>query len=88
MGVFGCISCIIGKKHLVIEWLSLLPNNSGFISYNVLDTLTDTCSTPLGLKILQKRVHELVGGCSDSPIDNVLCGEQKASIRKGKILQS
>ena len=61
MGGFGCISSIIGKKHLVIEWLSWVPNNSGFISYNVLDTLTDICSTPLGLKILQQRVHELVG---------------------------
>ena len=47
MGVFGCNFSIIGKKHLVIEWLSWLPNNSGFIShvYNILDTLTDICST-------------------------------------------
>ena len=51
----------------MIEWLSWLPNNSGFINYNVLDTLTDTCSTPPSLKILQQRVHELVGGALTSP---------------------
>ena len=68
--VFGCISSLIGKNHLVIDWLSWLPNSSAFINYNVLDTLTDSCSTPLSLKILQQRVHELVAGCSDSPIDN------------------
>ena len=55
MDVFGCISSIIGKKHLVIEWLSWVPNNSGFINYNVLDTLTDICSTPLGLKTILWR---------------------------------
>ena len=60
MDVFCCISSIIGKKHLVIEWLSWVPNNSGFINYNVSDTLADICSTPL----------ELVGGSSDFPVDN------------------
>ena len=39
----------------MIEWLLWLPNN-------VLDTLTDNCSTPPSLKILQQRVHELAGG--------------------------
>ena len=83
MGIFGCISSIIGKKHLVIEWLSWLPNNSGFISinYNVLDTLTDICSTPLGLNILQQRVHEFVGGCSDSPVDNFVGSKRLQSGR-------
>ena len=60
MGAFGCISSISGKKHLVIDWLSWLPNNNAFINYNVLDTLTDSCSTPLSLKILQQKVYELV----------------------------
>ena len=83
MSVFGCIFSIIGKKHLVIEWLSWLPNSSGFISYNILDTLTDICSTSLGLKIWQQRVHELVRGCSDSPVDNFV-----GSKRPCKKLQS
>ena len=63
------------EKHLVIEWLSWLPNISGFINYNVLDTLTDSCSTPPSLKILWQRVHELVGGALTL---RQRCGEQKA----------
>ena len=71
MGVFGCISSIIGKKHLVIKWLSWLPNNGGFINYNVLETLRDSCSTPSSLKILHQRVHGLVGGpLSPPPFEN------------------
>ena len=69
MDVFGCISFIIGKKHLVTEWLSWVPNNSGFINYNVLDTLTDICSTPL------------VGGCSDFPVDNFVGSKRLQSGR-------
>ena len=41
----------------MIEWLPWLPNNSGFMNYNVLETLTDSCSTPPTLKIL----HNVVG---------------------------
>ena len=48
----------------------MVTNNSAFINYNVFETLTDSCSTPLSLKILQQRIHELVGGCFDSPVDN------------------
>ena len=81
MGVFGFISSIIGKKHLVIDWLSWLPNNSAFISYNVLGTLTDSCSTPLNLKILQQMVHKSVGGCSDSPDDNFVASKRLKSGR-------
>ena len=74
MDVFGCISSIIGKKHLVIEWLSWVPNNSGFINHNVLDALTDICSTPLGLK----RVGR---GCSDFPVDNFVGSKRLQSGR-------
>ena len=63
-------------KHHVIEWLSWLPNNSGSINYNVLETLKDRPSTPTSLKILQHRVHGLVGG----PLNpfQQSCGEEKA----------
>ena len=82
MGVFGCISSIIGKKHLVIDSLSWVPDNSAFINCNVLDTLTDSCSIPLSLKILQQKVDELVGGCSDSPADNFV-GSKKGLNQEG-----
>ena len=66
---------------MVIDWLSWLSNNSAFINYNVLDTLTDSCSTPLSLKILQQRVHELVEGCSDYPVDNFVGSKRLKSGR-------
>ena len=58
MDVSGCISSIIGKMHLVIEWFSWLPNNSGFISYNVLDTLTrfEDLTTKGSLVVGSKRL--------------------------------
>ena len=40
----------------------MVTNNSGFINYNVSETLKDSSSTPPSLKILHHRVHELVGG--------------------------
>ena len=49
------------EKHLVIEWWSWLPDNSGFMNYNVLETSTNSCSTPPSLKIVQQRVHVFVG---------------------------
>ena len=50
----------------MIEWLSWLPYKSSFINSNILETTKDR-PTP-SLKLLEQRVHELVGGgvgCTD-----------------------
>ena len=52
----------MAKKHLVVEWLSWLPYKSGFINSNILEISKDRPNTPPRLKLLQQRVHELVGG--------------------------
>ena len=61
-----------GKKHLVVEWLSWLPYKTGFISSNILETSKDRPNTPTSLKLLEQRVHELVGGPLNPlpPLDN------------------
>ena len=46
-----------GKKHLVVEWLLWLPCKRYFIISTMLET-----NTLAGLKLLEQRVHELVGG--------------------------
>ena len=47
---------------MVVEWLSWLLYKSGFINSNILETSKDRPNTPLSLKLLEQRVHELVGG--------------------------
>ena len=64
----------MAKKHLVVEWLSWLPYKSGFINSNILETSKDRPNTPPSLKLLEQRVHELVGGSTETPpppLDNV-----------------
>ena len=56
----------------------VLPYKSGFINSNILETSKDRPNTPPSLKLLEQRVHELVGrGFSEPPIRQ-RCGEQRA----------
>ena len=68
----------------MVEWLSWLPNNSGFISYNVLETLKDSPSTSPSLKILHQRDHELVGSSEPPPFDKVV-GSKRFKSGRAKI---
>ena len=52
----------MAKKHLVVEWLSWLPCKRDFIISTVLETYKDIPNTLPSLKLLEQRVHELVGG--------------------------
>ena len=56
-GVLFYIFSIIGKKHLVIEWL---PYKSGVINSNISETSKDRPNTPPSVKFLEQRIHELV----------------------------
>ena len=60
MTYFYYIFSIIGKKHLVIEWLSWLPYKSGFNNSSILETSKERPNTPPSLKFLEQRVHTLV----------------------------
>ena len=64
----------LAKKYMVIEWLSWLPNKNGIINFNNLETLKDSPNTPPSLKLLEQRVHELVGRSTDPP-QRQRCGE-------------
>ena len=52
---------IIGEKHLLIEWLSWLPNKSNVMNFDILETLKDSPNNPPSLEFLEQRAHELVG---------------------------
>ena len=52
----------MAKKHLVVEWLSWFPCKRNFINSTILETQKDIPNTMLSLKLLEQRVHELVGG--------------------------
>ena len=65
--IFYYIFTIIGKKYLMVEWLSWLPYKSGFIYSNILETSKNGPNTPPSLKLLKQRVHELVGGQQGAP---------------------
>ena len=67
----------------MVEWLSWLPCKRNFINSNILETEKDIPNTLLSLKLLEQRVHELVGGgggraVSTEPPVRRRCGEQKA----------
>ena len=68
LGVFWLHLSIIGKKkHLVIEWLCLLPYKSSFINSDILESSKDRPNTPTGLKCLEERVLALLGGSHRPP---------------------
>ena len=69
--------------HLVVEWLSWLPCKHDFISSTILETKKDTPNTLPSLKLLEQRVHELVGGGVHWTPVRQRCGGQKAQIGKG-----
>ena len=58
----------------MVEWLSWLPYKNGFIDSNICETSKDRSNTPPRLKLLEQRVHELVGGPLNPPPpqDNVV----------------
>ena len=52
----------MAKEHLVVEWLSSLLCKRDFINSTVLETKKDIPHTLPSFKLLEQRVHELVGG--------------------------
>ena len=62
----------MAKKHLLIEWLSWLPYESGFINSSILKTSKDRSNAIQSLKLLELRVHESVGGPLNTLLDNVV----------------
>ena len=52
----------MAKKHLVVQWLSWLPWKRNFINSIILETYEAIPNTLPSLKLLEERVHELVGG--------------------------
>ena len=46
----------------MVEWLSWLQYKSGFMNSNILEISKDSPNTPPSLKLLERRVHGLVGG--------------------------
>ena len=69
----------MAKKHLVVEWMSWLPGKRDFINFTILEILKDIPNILPNLKLLEKRVHELVGGVHyPSPPLEKHCGKQKA----------
>ena len=58
LGGFGYILEINSKKHLVIEWLSWLPNKSDFIYSNILEILKESA---VRMNLLEQKFNELIG---------------------------
>ena len=63
-----------------MKWLSWLPNNSGFVNFNILETLKDSPNIPPSFTFFEQWVHELVWGGGFT--DNVL-GSKK--LRSGMV---
>ena len=63
----------------MVEWLLWLPHKSGYINSNILETSKDRPNSPPSLKLLEQRVHELVGG--RGPLNNVLVNKRLRSGR-------
>ena len=76
----------LSEKHFVVEWLSWLPNESGFINYNISETSKDRPNTSPSMKLLEQRFHELVGGGGGDPLnlslDNVV---RSTRLRSGRV---
>ena len=70
----------MAKKQLVVEWLSWLLSKRDFINSTILETSKDIPNTLQSLKLLEQRVHELVGSPLNPPPPPIgqRCGEQKA----------
>ena len=81
--IFYCIFTIIGKKHLVVEWLAWLTGKSGFINSNILETSKDRPNTSSSLKLLEQRVYELVGGPLTPLLSDNLVGRKR--LRSGRV---
>ena len=73
---FTTFSHEMAKKHLVVEWLSWLPSKRDFINFTISETYKDIPNILPSLKLLEQRVHELVGGPltppPPPPLDNVV----------------
>ena len=72
----------IEKQNLVVEWLSWLPCKRDFINSTILETWRDIPNTLPRLKLVQQRVHELVGGPLNPPLDNVVGSKR---LRSGRV---
>ena len=68
----------------MVEWLSWFSNNSGFISYNVFDTLKDNPIIPSRLKILHQRIHELEGRSSEPLPSKKVVGSKRLNSGRAK----
>ena len=67
----------------MVEWLSWLPYKSSLINSNILETSKDRPNTPPSLKLLEQRVHELVGGGGGrTPLDNAVGSKR---LRSGRV---
>ena len=74
----------MAKTHLVVEWLSWLPCKRDFIISTILETQRNIPDTLPSLKLLQQRLHELVGGGGslNPPLDNVVGSK---TLRSGRV---
>ena len=74
----------MAKKHFVVDCLSWLPYKRDFINSTILETYEDIPNTLPSLKLLEKRVRELVGGGGPlSPLlDNVVSSK---GLRSGRV---
>ena len=74
----------MAKKHLVVEWFSWLPYRCDFINFTILEIKKDIPNTLPSLKLLEERLHELVGRSTDPPPpqDNVVGSKR---LRSGRV---
>ena len=75
------------RKHLVVEWLSWLPCKRDFTNSSILETQKNIPNILPSLKLLEQRVHELVGGPLNPPppLDNIVGSKRLTSGRVKKV---
>ena len=69
----------------MVEWLSWLPCKRDFINSTILETWKDIPNTLPSLKLLEQKVHELVGGPLNPPppsLDNAVGSKR---LRSGRV---
>ena len=70
----------------MVKWLPWLPCKRDFNNSTVLETYKDIPNTLPSLKLLEQRIHELVGGGGggplNSPLDNVVGSKR---LRSGRV---